>query len=107
MTHAEDLAKGYEPEGTYGLKPATALHWSAKTGNGSVYTTATDQAQWVDKLFRGKALSASSRDAVLDTSQRVGYGWMKSENKRFGEVAYYMNGRAPGFASFSICQVPG
>ena len=102
MPQAEDLAKGYEPEGTYGLKLATAIHWSAKTGNGSVYTTATDEAQWVDKLFRGKALSASSRDAVLDTSQGVGYGWMKGENKRFGEVAYYMNGRAPGFASFVL-----
>lgn len=102
MPQAEDLAKGYEPEGTYGLKVATAIHWSAKTGNGSVYTTASDEAQWVDKLFRGKALSVSSREAVLDTSQRVGYGWMKGENKRFGEVAYYMNGRAPGFASFVL-----
>jgi CubicO group peptidase (beta-lactamase class C family) len=99
---AAEMAKGYEPEGAYGLKPATAIHWSAKTGNASVYTTAGNEARWVDKLFRGQALSASSRDAVLDTSQRVGYGWMKSENKRFGEAAYYMNGRAPGFASFVL-----
>jgi CubicO group peptidase (beta-lactamase class C family) len=32
----------------------------------------------------------------------VGYGWFKSDNKRFGELAYYMNGRAPGFASFVL-----
>jgi hypothetical protein len=39
---------------------------------------------------------------VLDTSFKIGYGWFKSQNKRFGETAYYMNGRAPGFASFVL-----
>ena len=102
MTQATYMAKGYEPEGTYGLKPATEIHWSAKTGNASVYTTAVNVARWVDALFRGRHLSASSREAVLDTSLRVGYGWFKSPNKRFGETAYYMNGRAPGFASFVL-----
>ncbi len=100
--HAAHLARGYEPEGAYGLKAATAIHWSAKTGNASVYTTAGNEAQWVDRLFQGHALSAASREAMLETSQRVGFGWMKSENKRFGEMAYYMNGRAPGFASFVL-----
>jgi hypothetical protein len=33
------LAKGYQPEGTYGLKPATAIHWSAEAGSASVITT--------------------------------------------------------------------
>ncbi len=96
------LAKGYQPEGTYGLKPATAIHWSGKTGNASVYTTAEDEARWVDALFRGHALSETARGAVLDTSMRVGYGWFKGTNKRFDETAYYMNGRAPGFASFVL-----
>jgi CubicO group peptidase (beta-lactamase class C family) len=100
--HAAHMAKGYEPEGTYGLKPAAEIHWSAKTGNASVYTTAGNEARWVDALFRGHALSPDSRDAVLDTSQKVGYGWMRSENKRFGGTVYYMNGRAPGFASFVL-----
>jgi hypothetical protein len=27
---------------------------------------------------------------MLDTSMKVGYGWSKSENKRFGETAYYI-----------------
>jgi CubicO group peptidase (beta-lactamase class C family) len=100
--HPTHMAKGYEPEGTYGLKPATSIHWSAKTGNASVYTTARDQARWVRELFRGRALSPSSREAVLDTSLAVGYGWFKRDNKRFGEIAYSMNGRAPGFASFVL-----
>ncbi|PYV64215.1 MAG: hypothetical protein DMG97_35540 [Acidobacteria bacterium] len=56
----------------------------------------------LDALFSGHVLSSASRTAVLDRSMRVGYGWFKSENKRFGETAYYMNGRAPGFASFVI-----
>ena len=38
------VAKGYQPEGTYGLKPATAIHWSVKSGNASTYTTARDEA---------------------------------------------------------------
>jgi CubicO group peptidase (beta-lactamase class C family) len=53
--HAAHLARGYEPEGAYGLKLATVIHWSAKTGNASVYTTAGNEAQWVDALFQGHA----------------------------------------------------
>jgi D-alanyl-D-alanine carboxypeptidase len=84
------------------LKPAASIHWSAKTGNASVYTTAADEARWVDGLFRGHQISALSRAAVLDTSVRVGYGWFRGTNKRFGQIAYSMNGRAPGFASFVV-----
>jgi D-alanyl-D-alanine carboxypeptidase len=102
MTHASHMAVGYEPEGTYGLRRANAIHWSAKTGNASVYTTAGDEARWVDALFRGHLLSASSREAVMDLSPRAGYGWFRGPDKRFGETAYYMNGRAPGFTSFVL-----
>jgi CubicO group peptidase (beta-lactamase class C family) len=95
-------AKGYEPEGTYGMKAATAIHWSAKAGNASVFTTTGDEARWVNLLFQGHLLSSSSRDAILDTSLRVGYGWFKAPSERFGETAYYMNGRSPGFNSFVL-----
>jgi D-alanyl-D-alanine carboxypeptidase len=67
LTHAIRMAKGYQPEGVYGVKAAAAIHWSAKTGNASVYTTAGDEARWVDALFSGHLLSAASRAAVLDT----------------------------------------
>jgi CubicO group peptidase (beta-lactamase class C family) len=100
------LARGYEPAGTDGLKPAKPIHWSAKTGNGSVYTTVGDAARWVHALFLGDFLKPASRSLVLDTSARVGYGWFRGQNKRFGETAYYMNGRAPGFSSF-ILYLPG
>jgi CubicO group peptidase (beta-lactamase class C family) len=99
MAHIANMARGYEPFGTYELKPAPLIHWSAKTGNGSAFTTARDEARWIDALFYGHLLRASSRDAVLDTSLSVGYGWFKGQNQRLGETTYYMNGRAPGFAS--------
>lgn len=99
---AAEMASGYEPEGVNGLKQATGIQWSAKTGNASVYATVGDEAKWVDELFAGRLLSASSRQAVLDTSPRVGYGWFRSASDRFRETIYYMNGRAPGFASFVL-----
>jgi CubicO group peptidase (beta-lactamase class C family) len=95
-------AKGYEPEGTYGLRAAKAIHWSAKSGNASVFTTARDEAHWVSLLFRERRLSAAFHDAIVDASMRVGYGWFKGANERFGETTYSMNGRAPGFASFVL-----
>jgi hypothetical protein len=39
---------------------------------------------------------------VLEASPKVGYGWFRGANKRFSETTYYMNGRAPGFASFVL-----
>jgi CubicO group peptidase (beta-lactamase class C family) len=98
----KEVARGYRPEGVFALAPATPIHWSAKTGNASICTTVGDEARWVDSLFHGKALSNSSKNAILDTSERVGYGWFKGSSKRFNETSYYMNGRAPGFASFVL-----
>jgi D-alanyl-D-alanine carboxypeptidase len=102
MKSEPNLAKGYQPDGVYGLKPASAIHWSAKTGNASVVTTTEDQARWVDALFGDRLLKAPSREAILDPSQRVGYGWFRRTNQRFNEATFYMNGRAPGFASFVL-----
>src|SRR5437667_267359 len=102
LSNATHMAKGYEPQGTYGLKPARTIHWSAKTGNGSAYTTIGDAARRVDALFLSGLLSPASRNLVLDSSTRVGYGWFRGKNRRFSEIAYYMNGRAPGFSSFVL-----
>jgi CubicO group peptidase (beta-lactamase class C family) len=96
------MSVGYQPEGVYGLNRATAIHWSGKTGNASVFTTVGDETKSVEALFAGQLLKASSRDAMLDTSLTVGYGWFKRANKRFDETTYSMNGRAPGFASFVL-----
>ena len=98
----DDISLGYQPVGVDGLERARNIHWSAKTGNGSICATVADQARWMEALFNGHALSESSTRAILDPGMRAGYGWFKGESKRFNEVAYYMNGRAPGFASFVL-----
>jgi hypothetical protein len=100
------MALGYAPDGTFGLTRANAIYWSGKAGNASAYTTAADEERWIDQLFHGDRLSAASRQAVLDPSVRIGYGWFKGPDKRFGETVYYTNGRAPGFASFAL-HIPG
>jgi len=102
VTPSDQMAKGYEPEGIDGLKPAKAIHWSAKTGNGSIYTSVSDAARWVDTVFSSGFLNSASRGLILDTSTRVGYGWFRGQNTRLGETAYYMNGRAPGFSAFVL-----
>lgn len=99
---AKDAAKGYQPKGVNRLKPAAAIHWSAKAGNASVVTTARDEARWVRVLFGDSFLKVASRKEILDTSPRVGYGWFRSVSERYHETIYYTNGRAPGFASFVI-----
>ncbi|HEY2780578.1 MAG TPA: serine hydrolase domain-containing protein [Steroidobacteraceae bacterium] len=98
-----DCAQGYAPVGARGIEPATKIKWSAKTGNASAYSTVGDELKWVHALFSGMFLSDSSRAAALDYSKaHVGYGWFKSSSKRFGVPVYYMNGRAPGFASYLL-----
>ena len=101
-TSGRAMAKGYQPDGVSGLKPATQIHWSGKTGNASIFTTAGDHARWVDALLADRLLKPASREAILDESQRVGYGWFRRQQKRFNQTTYSMNGRAPGFASFLL-----
>lgn len=99
---APDLAKGYQPIGTSGLEAATPIHWSGKTGNASVVTTAREQALWTRAVYGNRLLKPASLQAILDTSQKPGYGWFRSLSPRFHEMVYYMNGRAPGFTSFVL-----
>lgn len=96
------MATGYESDGTYDVKAAKPIHWSGKTGNGSAYTTVTDEVRWLSAFIAGQATTPSSRDIALDTSMRVGYGWFKGSLQRFGHTGYYMNGRSPGFGSFML-----
>jgi CubicO group peptidase (beta-lactamase class C family) len=98
-------AKGYSPVGLDGLEPAPTIHWSAKAGNGSAYTTAEDELKFVNGLFRRGFLSERLRRSAFNLDQRVGYGWFKSNSTRFGTAVYSMNGRAPGFAS-AVVYVP-
>jgi len=97
-----DMAKGYQPKGAYAIVPSVTIHWSGKAGNASAFTTANDELRWVHAVFGGQLLSKQARDAVLASSPRVGYGWFRGKSERFGEMAYSMNGRAPGFSSFML-----
>jgi CubicO group peptidase (beta-lactamase class C family) len=96
---ARNAAKGYQPTGLYDVQPADSIHWSAKAGNASAYSTAADELKFVSGMLGDKFLSARLRGLVFDTGSGVGYGWFKSRSKRFGQPVYSMNGRSPGFSS--------
>jgi D-alanyl-D-alanine carboxypeptidase len=98
-TAARNAAKGYQPTGLYDIEPAASIHWSAKAGNGSAYSTAADELKFVKGMLGDRFLSARLRGLVFDTESGVGYGWFKSRSKRFGQPIYSMNGRSPGFSS--------
>src|SRR5258708_1675799 len=65
------VAEGYRPEGVEGLEHAAAIHWSAKTGNASMVTTAHDEARFIRALFGDHFLKPLSRNEILDTLPRV------------------------------------
>jgi CubicO group peptidase (beta-lactamase class C family) len=92
------VARGHKVVGTFGLKPAPAIHWSAKAGNGSAYATVSDVGKWLQEFLRGDLLSESSRKAMLEIDE--GYGWWTVKSEVLGETVYQTNGRAPGFSSF-------
>ncbi len=95
---AGPVARGYLPSGTFDLKAAPMIHWSAKTGNGSAYSTVSDEWKWLQGVVRGPLLSARSRSAILGTEN--GFGWWKVASERLGEGVFQSNGRGPGFSSF-------
>jgi len=104
-TPRRSVAIGYQPKGVYEIEPAPVIHWSAKTGNASAYTTVGDELKFVEGLFNPRFLRPNLRETMFDLGARVGYGWFKSDSKRFGQPVYSMNGRAPGFAS-AVVYVP-
>jgi CubicO group peptidase (beta-lactamase class C family) len=95
-----DIAQGYQPEGVREIGPTQSIHWSAKAGNASAVISTEDAAKWVEAVFHSQLLKEASRSELLETSPRVGYGWMRAASDRYHETIYYMNGRAPGFSSF-------
>jgi CubicO group peptidase (beta-lactamase class C family) len=98
-----NAAKGYEPTGVSGIGDAQRIYWTAKAGNASACITARDEARYVDAIFHGSLLSSASRALVVDSAgPTVGYGWFRQPSTRFGEFAYSISGRAPGFASFVL-----
>jgi CubicO group peptidase (beta-lactamase class C family) len=101
-TESASAAQGYRPKGVAELEPTPAIHWSAKAGNASIVTTASDELRLVHALFDGNFIDSQMRARLLETAPRVGYGWFRSESKEFGAPTYYMNGHSPGFASYVL-----
>ncbi len=91
------LAVGYSPAGGDAVERAPYLDWSIKTGNGSLYTTASDLAKWDRALYGDALLNAASRSKIFaEHTEGVGYGWFIRKG-RHPSVAYA--GRAPGFSA--------
>jgi len=95
----ENMASGYEPDNNFGLEKASYLDWTAKTGNGSLYSTVEDLYKWDRALQDGKILFKSSLDKMFTVYVgRTGYGWFIDEHLHRKRI--YFNGRSPGFSSY-------
>jgi len=92
-------SKGYQPEGLYGIAAAERIHWSAKTGNASAFTTAADELKFVLGINRSDFLKPELRALMFDPATPAAYGWFKSDSSRFGQRVLSMSGRSPGFTA--------
>ncbi len=92
-------ARGLIPTGVAGFVNAPFLHWSVKTGNGSLYSTVEDLYRYDRALAEGRLLPPESVAATFaEHFPNNGYGWVVRE--RFGDRELYINGRSPGFGSY-------
>jgi len=92
----KNRAAGYVPAGVSDLENAPFLDWSAKTGNGSLYSTVEDLFKWDRALTSEKVLKRLTLDRIFtDYGEGIGYGWFigRKLNRRVAR----MNGRSPGF----------
>ena len=99
----KDLAVGHVENGALGMKDAPQIHWSAKTGNGSAYSTIDDERRWLDAFLGDKLLSAADRKMMLDWGE--GYGWEWDDDSPRTDPLYFMAGNAPGFAT-TVVTIP-
>ena len=92
----KDRASGYIPAGVSDLENAPLLDWSAKTGNGSVYTTVEDLYKWDRALYTERILKKATLDRIFtDHVEGTGYGWFVG--RRLNRRVIRINGRSPGF----------
>jgi D-alanyl-D-alanine carboxypeptidase len=97
---AAPVALGHVESGAVSLKPAPRIHFSAKPGNGSAYSTVGDEHRWLAGFFSHSFLSDADRQEILDWGD--GYGWTRTVSHGLKEPAYFMSGEGPGFASFIL-----
>ena len=92
---APPLAHGYVEKGAVSLADAPQIHWSAKTGNGSAYSTLDDERRWLAGFLSDRFLTESDRQTILND----GYGWESLPTSRVGAPIYFMSGQSPGVSS--------
>ncbi|HEU4619828.1 MAG TPA: serine hydrolase domain-containing protein, partial [Gammaproteobacteria bacterium] len=105
-TIVPNRAEGYVPVGRSGLARAPWIDWSVKTGNGSLYSTAADLANWVRSFFKGGLLDPDTlslaitprlEDIGIDTMRGdLSYVW--SIGRLLGREKVWYAGRSPGFS---------
>ncbi|HEX8656366.1 MAG TPA: serine hydrolase domain-containing protein [Hymenobacter sp.] len=95
-----NLAKGYAPQGLYGVESAAHLDWSSKTGHGSIYSTSGDLQKFALAALENKFLSPESWKRIFTdyAESGVGYGWFIG--RHLNRDRYQMNGRSPGYSSY-------
>ena len=90
-------ASGYAPRGVSDLANAPWIDWSAKTGNGSLYSTTRDLLTFVRSFAAGKIVRPENVSRAWTEKPGNNFGWFARQSH--GEFAAASNGRSPGFTS--------
>jgi CubicO group peptidase (beta-lactamase class C family) len=90
-------ASGYAPRGATEIENAPYLDWTAKTGNGSLYSTVDDLYAFHNAMVADKLLSRATREKIWTEGRGNRFGWFS--RRRDGRLAVSTNGTSPGFAS--------
>jgi CubicO group peptidase (beta-lactamase class C family) len=94
----DGLASGYMPDGATKFAKPPYFDWTAKTGNGSLYSTARDLLAFHRALQHGGLLAPATVKASYgfdNPARRVGMFWFHHVNA--GHRSVYVNGSSPGF----------
>jgi D-alanyl-D-alanine carboxypeptidase len=97
-TIVDGLATGYLPKDADAFEKPPYFDWTAKTGNGSLYTTAGDLLKFHHALQQGKLLKPETVTASYGFGRKdrdVGMFWYRREKN--GHRSVYAGGSSPGF----------
>ena len=92
-----NAATGYQPRGVADLERSPYIDWSAKTGNGSLYSTTSDLLKFVRAYGEGRLLPRQAVSELWTEKPGNNYGWFV--RKKHSLLAVASNGRSPGFMS--------
>ena len=92
-------AVGYAPVGRGDLELVDDIHWSAKSGHGSLISTTVDLYRLDRALVRRELLEeAAIQTMFTEYFPSTGYGW--GVRRRFDDDQVLMSGSSPGFGAF-------